>query len=1497
MKKIILILLFALTANISYSQNSEIDWKNVNREHNFYDIQADFNNYWDGKNITPETPKSERAGWKQFKRYEWFWEQRVYPSGEFPKRGHVFEEYQKLKNRKTSKNKLKFQDNDGWVHEGPSTADGGYTGLGRLNCIIEDPEYDGSTNKTLWVGAASGGIWKSTNDGATWTTNTDDLSVLGIGDITIDPTDSDIMYVATGDGDGSDTYSIGILKSTDGGQNWNTTGFQRDVDDRWVSRRLAINPDKPDTLFVATNGGLYITTNGGTNWTQKVSGSFWDVKINPANSDTVYAAKGNAFYRSINGGDSFSQITDGLPSTSSRFALAVTPANSDYVYVLSSNSSGGFNGLYKSTNAGESFETASTTPNILNSSQNGSGSGGQGWYDLAIAVNPEDEEHVFVGGINIWQSTDGGDNWDLNTYWYNIGSVEEVHADHHMLYFPDSERLYSANDGGLDVTDDFGENWNFIGSGLKITQFYRISVSQSETDEVLGGAQDNSSFLKKTSSFGMTRATGDGMDQAINPDDGDEMFTASYFGNIYRTTNGGTNWSIISKPSNDENGAWVTPYLLDPNDSDVLFAGYESVWKTSNDGNSWTLVSDFSNSSTLTVLHVAYENSDYIYAGRSGALWMTSDGGDNWSSLSLPSGISLTRVESNPNDSEEIWITSSGYSSGNKVFHSTNAGGTWTNISDELPNVPANCIIFQPNYKNRLYVGTDIGVFYYDDETNGEWTDFNTDLPNVIVNDLEIQFETNKLFAGTYGRGLWSVSIPEPIEDPHFVSSSLDENNAFIEIEFNEGVWSDDGATNPLTSNSFNVLFESNGGNATTCNIDSLATENDEELSGGESIVRVYLEFDAIPNGLETLILEAESDYIYDVDGNPIIDNQETDLFTLNNGLLNTLVFEDFEHNGDLPDNWTNSYEYGTINWTVNDGGQYGNPSSAYEGDYNCFFYNSSYSGYTTKLITPAIEFGNYKQNGKLNFYHAMANWDGDIDELRIYYKNSDAGNWYLLAEYEDDVSSWTEQEIELPNLTDTYYIAFEGTQNYGYGVCIDNVDISAELGYTIHIPILSSPANNSSNTDVDITLSWLSDDDADSYTVQLSEISDFTTTIVNANQTASSYDLTNLDYNTTYYWRVNITTDGETGEWSEVWSFTTKEISIPELISPSDGSIDRELELSLEWNTVTEAESYDYEIASDSEFTSVIDNGNTESTSQLITELNYSNTYYWRVRSVIGEQHSDWSEEWSFTTKDVPVPVLSSPDNNSTDTEIDLTLSWQSNAEADSYTIQVSENSDFSAHFVNQNITSTDYILNSLDYNTIYYWRVNITANGQTSDWSDAWEFTTKAITVPILSLPVDAALNQEVDLTIEWNSAADAENYDYEIASDSEFTSVIDNGNTESTSQLVTELNYSNTYYWRVRSVIGEQYSDWSEEWSFTTKDVPVPVLSSPANNSTDTEIDLTLSWQDNAEADSYSIQVSENSDFSAHFVNQNLTTTDYILNNLDYKHNILLASKYYC
>jgi photosystem II stability/assembly factor-like uncharacterized protein len=785
-----------------FSQSEPPLWMIKDYNRNFYDIQADFNKYWEGKVITKETPREERMGWKQFKRWEWFWEQRVAPSGVFPNPGHTYMEYFKYREQK-SKQKDRKQAGD-WTFLGPSSSSGGYWGLGRLNCVVEDPRYDGVTNKTIFVGAASGGVWKTTNGGQTWATTSDDFAALGIADIVINPLNPDVIYVATGDGDATDTYSFGVVKSTDGGNTWNLTGLQFQITNFTTCRRMVINPSNPNILMVATNNGLYRTTNGGTNWTSVQSGNFWDVKLNPADPNIAYAATTNQIYRSTNGGVNWNSVA--TISSSTRIALAVTPADSSSVYALSSNSNGAFNGFYRSTNTGSSFSLVSSSPNILSSSSTGSGTSGQGWYDLSIAVDPTNANIVYVGGVNIWKSTNGGANWSLRTYWTSSSSVQTVHADHHMLYFGGTNRLYSANDGGLDVSTNGGVNWTYISSGVCVTQYYRISTSQTNSNVVLCGAQDNSSSLMTATSFTMTEATGDGMEQAINPSNANIMFTSSYYGYLSRSTNGGSSWTDLTKPN--DNGGWVTPYVIDPNNHTSLVAGYTGVWKSTNNGTNWSKISTFTNSTSLNVIHVAPANSNYIYAGHSSALWCTTDGGTTWSQITLPYS-SLTSLTSHHTNPDVIWITMSGYSSTNKVFKSTNGGQTWQNITGNLPNVPCNVIIYQPNTDNRVWVGTDIGVWYRGD-TDPNWVDYNDGLPNFICNDLEIQYSANKLRLGTYGRGLWEATLPGAPNAPPILTSPLSNSsnvNKNITLQWSPSLNAVSYRVQISTSSNFNNLI------------------------------------------------------------------------------------------------------------------------------------------------------------------------------------------------------------------------------------------------------------------------------------------------------------------------------------------------------------------------------------------------------------------------------------------------------------------------------------------------------------------------------------------------------------------------------------------------------------------------------------------------------------------------------------------------------------------
>ena len=663
---------------------------------NFYDTQHSFNNYWQGRTI------EKGKGWMQFKRWEYFMEPRVFPSGNLPdpdQASKAFIEY--LASHDISRVRAS---NANWTPLGPSSwMTVSYNpGLGRINCSVAHP----TNSNIIFVGSPSGGLWKTTDGGSTWSTVTDDLTVLGVTSIAIDLTNPNTMYIATGDGDAGDTYSIGVLKSTDGGNTWNSTGLNWAV---WQTRtisKLLIHPTSPNILLAATNNGVYKTTNSGVTWTQTLTGSYKDMEFKPGDPTTVYVC-GLQFYKSTNTGDSFSLIISGLPTSGiNRMAIVVTDANSDYVYVLACNS-----------------------PNLLGYETNGSDVGGQGWYDLAIAVSPTNANEVYTGGINIWQSTNGGVTWTNKTYWYYPLASAYVHADIHALDFHGSI-LYTGTDGGFFRSPDGGTTWTDLSTGLGITQFYRIGGYPADENLVYGGSQDNGTNRYNTSAW--THVLGaDGMETAIDYNNYNIVYACIQNGGLRKSTDGGNSFTSI-KSNITENGAWVTPYVIDPFNSQALFAGFQNVWKTTNGGTSWSNISAFTGS-TLNALAVAPSNPNYIYTSTSSIIYRTTNGGANWTNISagLP-GLFITYIAVANNNPDKIWVTLSGYSSGLKVYSSMNGGSTWTNVSGTLPNLPFNCIVYANSSNDALYVGADVGL-YYRDNSLSDWQLFNTGLPGNCV--------------------------------------------------------------------------------------------------------------------------------------------------------------------------------------------------------------------------------------------------------------------------------------------------------------------------------------------------------------------------------------------------------------------------------------------------------------------------------------------------------------------------------------------------------------------------------------------------------------------------------------------------------------------------------------------------------------------------------------------------------------------------------------------
>jgi len=725
---------------------------------NLRSAQSEFYNYWDGR------PEEKSRGIKPFKRWEWFWQTRTLPDGSLPDRSIAWKEWERYQTARPAAQARTQSAN--WTFRGPATTPSGYWGIGRLNCIAFHP----TDPNTFYVGAPAGGLWRTTTGGNNWTPLTDNLPVIGVTDIAIDPANPNTIYIVTGDAFSSDTYSIGVLKSTNAGQSWSTTGLSWNVTDFRLIRRIQIHPTNPQLLWVATSAGIYRSTDGANTWALVQSGSFFDLELKPNDPNTLYAASfstNSGLFKSTNAGASFTQVT--TVTGGRRMNIAVTPANPNLVHVLACNSSGGLHSMWCSTDAGSSYVqylTANgTNNNMLSSSAGATGTSGQGMYDLALTISPTDANRLFLGGVNTWTSADGGSTWTLRTYWSTSGGgpgVQTVHADKHFQVFHPLTPgvLYECNDGGLYRTNNLGTTWTDLSTGLGISQMYRIGVSQSTTDQVLAGFQDNSTQQLRNGAWSPSRATGDGFESIIHPANAQIMYVSSYYGNISKSTNGGINWQVFTGSSGtgaDTRGPWLSPYILHPTGPDTVLVGKYEIYRTRDNGLTFEQLTNFGGTTAITGLAYAPSNPDIIYVARGTNLHKSTDGGLSWGvTHTAPTTISYIAIH--PTNPDKVWITQSNYVASSKVRVTTDGGITWTTLNGTLPNLPVNCIVYQNGSNEGLYIGTDIGV-YYRNATMTDWVPFQTGLPNVVVTELEITYNNNKLWAATYGRGLWSSDL------------------------------------------------------------------------------------------------------------------------------------------------------------------------------------------------------------------------------------------------------------------------------------------------------------------------------------------------------------------------------------------------------------------------------------------------------------------------------------------------------------------------------------------------------------------------------------------------------------------------------------------------------------------------------------------------------------------------------------------------------------------
>jgi len=487
--KVLSAILFSLFLSSAFAQNavlSERDtanfpyWTQMMQDPtaNFHATVSAFEKYFEHR----ERQKGD--GWKVFKRWENYWRDRLDENGF------------RISPTVSAKNGLDFQNGPqtegvtgNWQQLGPMAKpipNGQPTGLGRVNAL----EFAPNSTQIVYAGAPAGGLWKSINRGQSWVPLTDRLPTLGVSAITVDRRNPNKIYIGTGDRDADDARGMGVWKTMDGGQTWSQ--ISNGMGDIKVSK-LMVHFQDSNLLLAATERGAYRSTNGGTSWTSVGPASVFckDMVIKPNDSNVVYLAGAGVVYKSFDFGRTWSALTNGI-GVHQHIRIAVTPANNNYLYVVAANVSS-FDALYRSTDGGATFTRMSTAPNILDWSSNGSGTGGQSWYDLDIAADPEFANIIYVGGVNVWKSSNGGSTWNIVAHWVGAGAPA-VHADHHILEFNIADySLWDGCDGGVYYTTDRGNSWNSVTDGLAITQMYKIGQSATTTNVVIGN-QDNGTY-------------------------------------------------------------------------------------------------------------------------------------------------------------------------------------------------------------------------------------------------------------------------------------------------------------------------------------------------------------------------------------------------------------------------------------------------------------------------------------------------------------------------------------------------------------------------------------------------------------------------------------------------------------------------------------------------------------------------------------------------------------------------------------------------------------------------------------------------------------------------------------------------------------------------------------------------------------------------------------------------------------------------------------------
>jgi len=689
---------------------------------------------------------------------------------------------------------------------------------------------------TIYVGAATGGVWKTENSGITWEPIMDEAPSMSVGDIAIAPSDPDIVWVGLGEANifRASVAGTGVYKSVDAGNTWQHMGLA----DTHTIGRIIIHPKNPDIVYVASPGhewtrnemrGVFKTSNGGKTWDKVFYISdfigAYDLVMDPSNTETLYTSMwnrtrqrwsdpmpgpGDGIFKTIDGGKTWEQKKNGLPplEKTGRIGLDIAQSNPNVLYAFVDNHNPGrmaeegerdaygrtkigrvIKGaeVYRTDDKGETWHKVSPDDRMMEGF-----CGTYGWVFGQIRVDPNDENTLYIMGVPLAKSTDGGKSFQRLSY-------SGLHGDHHGIWIDPSDSNYviNVNDGGVNVSYDGGEIWRNFHTNHPLVQFYNVAYDMEKPFNVYGSVQDHGTYKGNVAHNmprqrrGPARAVthwesapgGEGTHVAVHMENSNVIYSSSFYGRLRRSEFKDGLWTstniLPTVPDGEPplRGQWMAATIVSSHNPSVVYHGMQYLFRSMDEGETWERISpDLSYNNpeqqgslpfaipfaTITALSESPFQFGLIYAGTDdGRVHITKNGGETWTEIieGLPFNKHVSRIVASKYDQETVYLTLNGRRDddfADYIYKSTDFGQTWIDISGNIPGGPINVIREDPIKENILYIGSEMGV-YVTLDGGKTWQVLGSSLPNCFVWDLIVHPRDNVVVIATNGRGMYAM--------------------------------------------------------------------------------------------------------------------------------------------------------------------------------------------------------------------------------------------------------------------------------------------------------------------------------------------------------------------------------------------------------------------------------------------------------------------------------------------------------------------------------------------------------------------------------------------------------------------------------------------------------------------------------------------------------------------------------------------------------------------